>query len=285
MSIKLTESEHSQHRLVDILGEQIRTMETLHRSCDTVIPSGCRAMDACLPAGGYTWGSLLELLTDSGKPVGATTIALRIAREACGLGRYVVLLDPSLPFYPPALASLGLPLERVIGVRPTSYDDLVWAMDQSLRSSAVGCVIASIDRLDDRTARRFQLAVEKGGGLGILLRSASNVHSEPSWAEVQWQVATRNLPRAISPSPVANPLTTRPVTPANLWAEHLSRWFELTLRRCRGGRVGNRIHIGINASGDWIDPPSIEKRNVQASHVHLAAELAKSTRKRREMAG
>jgi hypothetical protein len=41
----------------------------------------------------------------------------------------------------------------------------------------------------------------------------------------------------------------------------------------------------MNASGEWIDMPSKEVPYGKTSHVHLAAELAKPTRIRREAAG
>ena len=258
-------------QIVQSLGLQIRDMETRTRPRGITISSGCPAIDRVLPDGGYASGSLVELLANGGQPLGSTTMALSTARHACEAGKYLVLIDTPTQYYPPSLQRLGLPVDRIIGLRPKTYEDIVWSIDQSLRSSAVGCVIASIDRLNDRTARRFQLAAEAGGGLGILLRDATIAKSEPSWADVQWSFAPYSYNRSSSQLSEMDAYSTR--------------WFEMILRRCHGGRSGARVRVGMNASGEWIDMPSMEVPYGKTSHVHLAAELAKSTRIRREAAG
>lgn len=269
MSKTLDFSQPSQ--TVQSLGLQIRGMETRTRPRGIASSSGCPAMDRVLPDGGYASGSLVELLAAGGQPIGSTTLALSAARHACEAGKYLVLIDTPTQYYPPALQRLALPVDRIIGLRPKTYEDIVWAIDQSLRSSAVGCVIASIDRLNDRTARRFQLAVEAGGGLGILLRDATVAKSEPSWADVQWSLGPPSNNRISGQTSGGD-------------ARGTTRWFEMTLRRCHGGRSGARVRVGMNASGEWIDMP-MEIPNGKTSHVHLAAELAKPTRTRREAAG
>lgn len=258
-------------QIVQSLGLQIRDMETRSRPRGITISSGCSAIDRVLPNGGYASGSLVEFLANGGQPLGSTTVALSTASHACEAGKYLVLIDTPIQYYPPALQRLGLPVDRIIGLRPKTYEDIVWAIDQSLRSSAVGCVIASIDRLNDRTARRFQLAAEAGGGLGILLRDATVAKSEPSWSDVQWLLAPQSHILLSSQLSEIEP--------------HSTRWFEMILQRCHGGRSGARVRVGMNVSGEWIDMPSKEVPYGKTRHVHLAAELAKPTRIRREAAG
>lgn len=272
-------------QIVTRLGEQIRGIQAHIRRAGPVISSGSSALDGCLPQGGFLGGTILELTTPRGLPVGATSIALRIAKQAIQpdselnhtsgsttgnlttstpstAGKYVVLIEPPIPYYPPALEHLGLPLERVIGLRPTNYADLLWSLDQALRCPAVGCVIANLDRLDDRAARRLQLATETGGGLAILVRPAVDARNERSWADVQWYVSSE------APTPFSS-----------------TRWFRMTLKRCSGGRAGARLRIGIGAYGEWIESDGREVGNAKTNHVPLAAELAKPARVRREAAG
>jgi protein ImuA len=251
-------------QLVQTLGQQIRDLEKGRRREGPIISSGSSAIDRCLPQGGFLAGSMVEFTTPPGLAVGATTLALCMARQAAATGKYIVLFDTLKQYFPPALERLKLPLERVIGIRPTNHSDFLWAMDQALRCSAVGCVVAQIDRFDDRTARRFQLATEIGGGLGFLIRSASTARSQPSWADVQWHIT--------SPSAIEEPSMT-------------TRWFHATLKRCHGGKPGARLRLGVDAAGQWIESKRIEGYDAKASHVYLAAELAKPARIRREAAG
>ncbi|MFN7875293.1 MAG: ImuA family protein [Pirellula sp.] len=282
--------------LVARLGDQIRGIQSSIRRTGPVISSGSVALDRCMPHGGFLGGTILELTTPHGLPVGATSIALNIAKHAVEpeqesgdgttnqrtpmAGKYVVVIEPPAPYYPPALEHLGLPLERVIGLRPSNLADLLWSMDQALRCPAVGCVIAHIDRLDDRAARRLQLATEIGGGLAILVRPAIDVRCERSWADVQWYVASE--PPASKTQTTSTDQTLSAVMPTMLSP---TRWFRMTLKRCHGGRAGAKVRIGIGAQGEWVESNGREVGNAKTNHVHLAAELAKPTRIRREAAG
>lgn len=251
-------------QIAGMLGARIRAMETRGRPDSPAMSSGIPAMDRCLPASGYASGSLVELLTEQRISHGATSIALCLAREAIRNGKYAVLIDPDWTYYPPVLQRLGLPLERIIGIRPKNHGDLIWSLDQVLRNPAVGCAIASVDRMEDRTARRIQLAAEAGGGLGILLRTLESARMQPSWADVQWFVSSRVSGHS---------------------EEVETRWFHLALRRCQGGRVGTALKIGIDALGNWVEPHRDEVQRAKTGPVHLAAELARPARVRREIAG
>jgi protein ImuA len=255
------------------LSRQIREMETAGRPDEERIASGCAAMDRCLPGGGYARGSMLELLrSHSGS--GITSIALMIARQAILEGKYLVLVDPQRQFYPPALKSLGIPMERVIALQPTNHADSIWGLAQVLRCSAVGAVIAEVGTLEDRVARKLQLAAEQGGGLGIFIRDARAARAQPSWADVQWSVR----------SSASNTSTTQE---CNAVPSHDTRWFQLELARCSGGRTGARITVGVSAHGQWVahTPSTQGARHEHASALHLAAQLAQPTRRSREIAG
>ncbi|HUP77896.1 MAG TPA: hypothetical protein VM260_04975, partial [Pirellula sp.] len=169
------------------LSRQIREMETAGRPAQECISSGCSTMDRHLPNGGYARGSMLELLRN-GPGSGVSSIALMMARQAIVDGKYLVVVDPQRQFYPPAMKSLGIPLERVIALQPANHADAIWGLAQVLRCPAVGAVIAELGTLEERISRKLQLAAEQGGGLGIFLRDARSARSQPSWADVQWLV-------------------------------------------------------------------------------------------------
>jgi len=82
----------------------------------------------------------------------------------------IAICDPQKQIYPPALAAMGVSLNRVYLIHPKSPADELWAMTESLRCKGVGATIASPGRLDRTQARRLQLAAEQGGGIGIFLR-------------------------------------------------------------------------------------------------------------------
>lgn len=63
----------------------------------------------------------------------------------------------------------GVPA-RILVVRPASEKDLLWAIEDSLRTSSVGLVIAEPEKPLSLTAgRRLQLAAEAGRSTGLML--------------------------------------------------------------------------------------------------------------------
>ncbi len=197
------------------------------------LSSGCPALDRALPANGFRPGTLVEWL-GRGEGDGTATLAFRAAAESLRTaaggsrdGGAVVVLDRTGEFYPPAAVAQGIGPARLIVVHPGNQTDHTWALDQALRCPAVAATVAwpeSPDgKLDGRTFRRLQLAVEQGGGLGLLIRPES-VRCQPSWADVRLLV--ESLP---STSPYGRP-----------------RRMRVVLLRCRGGRGEQTVEVEID---------------------------------------
>lgn len=94
----------------------------------------------------------------------------------------------------------GLPqgvVERLLIVTPGNEADLLWCLEESLRSRPVGLVIAEPERALSLTAgRRFQLAAEAGRTTGLLLiREGQGSNA----AETRWHCEA--LPGAADSTP------------------------------------------------------------------------------------
>lgn len=192
-----------------------------------VISSGCPSLDQALPEKGFRSGTLVEWLA-AGDGSGAAMLALLAASQACRQEGAVVVLDRTGEFYPPAAVGLGIEPRRLIVVYPGSKADHDWALDQSLRCSAVAAVVAWPDALggtlDGRTFRRLQLAAEEGGSLGLLIRPET-VRRQPSWADVRLLV---------EPLPTAAPYAQR-------------RRLRVFLLRCRGGASERQVKVEVES--------------------------------------
>ena len=255
-----------QNDVVLALQNRIRRVETAQRvGHGKVVSSGCEATDRLLPGRGYSPGTLVQWLvpdrlrsnrtqpgglTPGGlKPGGyaADYLSLLSAIEACKDGRSLVVLDPWHQFYPPAVAALGVDMANLIILRsqqkPIAQNhshrsasqtdsDLYWAIDQSLRCSAVGAVWGPLGSIDERWFRRFQLSAESSGCLGLFIQSAKEA-KQPSWAEVQWLVAGTNADRSNHEfSPPKNDRQQR---------------VQLRLLRCRGSKARTSVEVGVDA--------------------------------------
>ena len=147
------------------------------------VSSGVAALDRLAPGGAFARGAVHELLAEgaggSGVPL---TLAAALAGSAsaasasspgAGGGRVVAWVDPSGELYPPALAALGVDLSRLLVVRPADAAAAVWAAAACLACPAVAATVFAPPpghRLTRAHARRLQLAAERGGGVGLLVR-------------------------------------------------------------------------------------------------------------------
>jgi len=157
--------------------ERLRAMLERHRGGggggpQRFVPTGVAGLDAVLPRGGLPGGAVTEVLS-AFDGVGAMTLAFRAAMAAAEGTRAVVVVDTRGDLYPPAVWRLGVAVDGLIVVRVRRPAAVVWVVDQALRCSGVGAVVAPIDRLDEAASRRLQLAAESCDGLGLLIRPAA----------------------------------------------------------------------------------------------------------------
>lgn len=137
------------------------------------VPTGFRRLDERLPGGGWPLSALVELMVAS---AGVGEIRLLIpALRALSAARpdaprwIAWLAPPHLP-YAPALADAGLDPSRTLVIRPRAGLDLLWAMEQALRSGACAAVLGWAGAAGDQALRRLTLAAGEGQSLGFLFR-------------------------------------------------------------------------------------------------------------------
>ncbi len=72
--------------------------------------------------------------------------------------------------FPAALASFGLEPDRIIFIDVKSEKEVLWIMEEALRCDGLAAVVAEVDGLSLIDSRRLQLAVEKNGIPGLVIR-------------------------------------------------------------------------------------------------------------------
>jgi protein ImuA len=151
------------------------------------------AMDALLPGGTMAAGAMHEVLSATDTP--AFLLPALLAKAALNFGR-IVWCDFDRQFNPAAAAGLGLPTDRLLVLRPHRKADELWAIAETLRCKGVGACVAPAARLTRVQVRQLQLAAERGGGIGILLRPAAAI-SWPYAAATRWLVKPHPGERSI----------------------------------------------------------------------------------------
>jgi protein ImuA len=152
------------------------------------------ALDLAAGAKAFARGAVHEILCEKGGGA-AMFFATVLARAACGK-KAIVWSDPQRRLYPPAIAAAGIPLSRLLLLWPKNEKDELWALTECLRCSGVGVALACPKQLSTIEARRLQLAAERGGGVGILLRPNSAA-STPYAAATRWLVGAMSGERTV----------------------------------------------------------------------------------------
>jgi protein ImuA len=214
-----------------------------------VLPFAVAAIDNALPGGGLALGALHEIMgaaaDEEDGAVAAAFAAGVLARLAKNAGGSVLWCAASDDLYAPGLAAYGLAPERLILARCRSDEEILWAMEEGLRSSALAAVLGEIAVLPPTAGRRLQLAAEASGVTALVLRRwrsfalAERQRPAPSVAVTRWRVAA-----------AASRDTGEPGVGAPLW--------QVDLLRCRGGSPASWLMEEGDATG----------------HVAVSAELA-----------
>lgn len=247
MTHSKTRAETVQH-----LAQQLSRVERAagsrgSRSVSAESFTGIAELDAILPNVGAAEGMLVEWLAPS-KGSGAEPLLFRMAREAMRQDGNLVIVDPSAEFYPPTAGCWGIALQRTVVVHPENERDMFWAFEQALRCPGVAVAVCFVSQLNDRVFRRLQLAVEQGGGLGLLLRG-TRYRDQPSWADVRLKVTplkAHHTSEGRELSPRLELQDTNSTGSADTESANTGRRMLVELLRCRGRGTSRRLELEMN---------------------------------------
>jgi hypothetical protein len=238
-------TDSSRKALLQNLAQRIHEVEAAERArARLAISLGIPALDDCFPNGGLAAGSLVEIFSAAAGG-GAWTLAFVAAQRACGEHKALVVTDARGCFYPPAAVKLGVALERCVVVRPTTSRDAAAALRQALGCSAVGAAVGWFDALGPSECRRLQLAAEKGGGVGLLLRPLA-ARQAPSFAALRLLVKPWEQRGRSSFSAAANEL--RPL--------FSTRRIRVEVVRVHGAKSGQSLILEIDDETGHVRVPA-----------------------------
>lgn len=175
--------------LITELAAQIRRMErngaheVLSVDEQSVMPTS--VWSRLLPGVPSPRGCLIEWLSDV-EGIGTTSLAVLVSQSVSSDGLWV-MVDRQRQLHGPGLVPLSVNLNRVVLVQPESIAEVLWSVEQALRTRGIGAVFCDVDELSPTAFRRFQLAAETGDSLGVLLRPERAQH-QPTWAEYRFLV-------------------------------------------------------------------------------------------------
>jgi hypothetical protein len=156
--------------------------DQLGRAATPTLGSGFPRLDAELPGAGWPLGALTELIARE-PGVGELRLLVPLLRQLTRERRVVILLAPPHVPYAPALAAHGVDLQHLLVVQAPNAADRLWAVEQTLRSTGFGALLAWLpqDKTRPEHLRRMQLAAQSASGPVFLFRTlAAQFESSPA---------------------------------------------------------------------------------------------------------
>ncbi len=208
---------------------------------------GDPTLDAALPWGGLPRNGLHDIIRADGDAA-ADGFALALAARIVGTGGRILHVGlwhrahgDGRP-YGPGLVRCGIDPDRLLLVVVRRPAELLWLMEEGLRSGALAVVIGDGVAADLTASRRLQLAAEAGGTTALLLPPAG---ARSSAALTRWRI--------VSASSIDGPF--RP------------RW-RVTLERCRGGLPGDWLVEWDDATHRFCVVPALANRHLVVAATH-----------------
>jgi protein ImuA len=132
-----------------------------------VVDTGYPALSSELPGGGWPLSALVDLLVQQAG-VGELRL-LRPALSAVSKGAIALVNAPHQPDGL-GLSYIGLPLDRVVAVKPATSTDALWSTEQILRTGTCSSVLLWAQHVKDSSLRRLHLAAQSSETLFVMVR-------------------------------------------------------------------------------------------------------------------
>ena len=123
------------------------------------------------PNGQFPLGAVHEFLIESPEDAAATSgfVSGMLGSLMKNSGA-TIWISACRNIFPPALASFGILPEKIIFIDSKKEKEILWAMEEALKCTAVAAVVGELHELSFTASRRLQLAVEQSRVTGFLLR-------------------------------------------------------------------------------------------------------------------
>lgn len=194
-----------------------------HTALHGALPFGVEEIDAALPEGGIAFGAFHEITEGISGMTHCAAATLFAAGILARMQGQILWCRKYTDLFAPALAQVGLPLNRLIFVDAGDEKTLLACVEEGLRHGGVAAVVGEISKLSMTASRRLQLAAETSGTTGIAIRRFWRAEDaeelkQPTAARTRWRVSA--LPSASLP----------------VQGIGRARWM-VELLRCRSGRT------------------------------------------------
>lgn len=149
---------------------------------------GLGAIEAAFPNAVFPKNAIHEFLTLAPEHAAACSgFIAGILHTLMRHGGACLWISASRSLFPPSLKLFGVEPHRIIFIDLQQEKDVLWAMEEALKCEGLSAVIGEVREIGLSASRRLQLAVEKSGVTGLILRNDARSLSATSCI-ARWQI-------------------------------------------------------------------------------------------------
>jgi len=189
------------NEVIEQLQREIRSLQGFKRAPGSLyVRTGLPALDMAFPERTFPVGAVHEFISPASEEAAATNgFIAGILTQLMAKQGACLWVSARRTLFPPALKVFGIAPDRIIFVDLTRPKDVLWAIEEGLKCTALAAVVGELSELSFTESRRLQLAVEESRVTGFIHRcqprSENTVACITRWKiEPLLSVAEDNMP-------------------------------------------------------------------------------------------
>jgi protein ImuA len=151
---------------------------------------GLGVLKNSFPNNTFPLGCLHEFLSAQQEDAAATNgFIAGLLTSLMGKSGSLIWISSFRKLFPPALKNFGIEPDRIIFIDLQREKDVLWAMDEALKCSALTAVIGEMKDISFTSSRRLQLAAEQSQVTGFILRHNSRNQHQTACVS-RWKISS-----------------------------------------------------------------------------------------------
>jgi len=175
--------------LIESLRSDILHLQKMSGTQNTMLDAALGPIRFAFPHQSFPQAAVHEFLSPSAEVAAATTGFLTgLLTNLMATNGVVLWISAARKLFTPALKNFGAEPQHFIFIDLQKEREVLWAVDEALKCPAVAAVVAEVREMDFVTSRRLQLAVERSGTTGFILRSGIR-NLNATAATARWKIS------------------------------------------------------------------------------------------------
>ncbi|MBS1688921.1 MAG: Error-prone repair protein ImuA [Bacteroidetes bacterium] len=181
--------------IITLLKNEVYALQGFKKPLNAISYNRLGPIEAAFPNNIFPTGVIHELISPSSTAAAATNGFITGLLSGLSFSKGTCLwISNKRTVFPSSLKAFGIAPERIVFVDLIRQKDVLWAMEEALKCTALSAVIGELSELNFIESRRLQLAVEQSHVTGFIHRYSPKTENVVACVS-RWKV--KPLPGAV----------------------------------------------------------------------------------------